>query len=61
MTTDKIDTSKLLGFSRKGDPLFDILVVSTGDLAQARAVGIGKAEGGAKPSGATKLAGAVKT
>lgn len=60
--TDKttLDTSKLLGFDTKGEPLFDIVLATDDVSAQSRAAGSVKVDGIIKAVGAPKLAGASK-
>jgi len=60
MTPESIDTTKLLGFDLKGEPLFDVVVPSQQDVDQSSAVGTGKAGGIVKADGTTKAVGASK-
>lgn len=58
MAKSTVDNTKLLGFDRKGEPLFDIVVPVSEDVNETRAVGAPK--GGIKPVGGGKNVGDVK-
>ena len=52
MAKSKVDNTKLLGFDRKGEPLYDVVVPASEDVNQTRATGASK--DGIKPAGSIK-------
>jgi hypothetical protein len=56
-----LDTSKLLGFDKSGQPIFDIVETAVEESLASRAAGTGKAIGFGKAGGVGKVPGDVKT